>query len=68
MFVRPSPRSVISAALVFLALTAAPRTIAQPPPRQPTPNDTLVSTEVAADHKVTFRIYAPKASRGLGVG
>ena len=29
--------------------------------RQPNPNDTLQSTEVSADHKVTFRIYAPKA-------
>jgi enterochelin esterase family protein len=29
--------------------------------RRPTPNDALKSTEVAADHKVTFRIYAPKA-------
>jgi enterochelin esterase family protein len=32
------------------------------PARAPTPNDTLVSTEVAPDRKVTFRIYAPKAS------
>jgi enterochelin esterase-like enzyme len=31
------------------------------PRRQPTPNDSLKSTEVASDHKVTFRIYAPKA-------
>ena len=30
--------------------------------RRSTPNDTLKSTEVAADHKVTFRIYAPKAN------
>src|SRR5262249_20261043 len=30
--------------------------------RPPTPNDTLKSPEVAPDHKVTFRIYAPKAS------
>jgi enterochelin esterase-like enzyme len=29
--------------------------------RRPTPNATLKSTEVASDHKVTFRIYAPKA-------
>jgi len=29
--------------------------------RRATPNDTLKSTEVAADRKVTFRIYAPKA-------
>ncbi len=28
----------------------------------PTPNDTLVSPEVLADKRVTFRIYAPKAS------
>src|SRR5262249_35679826 len=38
------------------------RAVAQPPQRQPTPNDTLVSPQIAADHKVTFRIYAPKAS------
>ncbi len=30
--------------------------------RRSSPNDGLKSTEVAADHKVTFRIYAPKAS------
>ncbi len=30
--------------------------------RRSTPNDSLKSTEVASDHKVTFRIYAPKAS------
>src|SRR5215813_3903181 len=30
--------------------------------RTPTPNDTLVSTEVLSDRRVTFRIYAPKAS------
>ena len=32
------------------------------PARVSTPNDTLVSTEVAPDRKVTFRIWAPKAS------
>jgi enterochelin esterase-like enzyme len=32
------------------------------PQRTPTPNDTLVSTEVLSDRRVTFRIYAPKAS------
>jgi len=41
---------------------ALPQVGAQSPPRQPTPNDTLKSIEVAPDHKVTFRIYAPKAS------
>jgi hypothetical protein len=30
--------------------------------RRATPNDTRKSTEVADDHKVIFRIYAPKAS------
>ena len=51
-----------SALGVALALLT-PRRVAsaQPPQRQPTPNDTLKSTEVAPDHKVTFRIYAPKA-------
>ncbi len=29
--------------------------------RQTTPNDTLRSIEVSDDHRVTFRIYAPKA-------
>lgn len=52
-------RSVASAALLVLVCSAAP---AQPQPRRATPNDTLKSTEVAADKKVTFRIYAPKAS------
>ena len=37
-------------------------TAAQLPRRQPTPNDTLKSPEVQADHRVTFRIYAPKAT------
>jgi enterochelin esterase-like enzyme len=32
------------------------------PQRTPTPNDTLVSTETLSDRRVTFRIYAPKAS------
>ena len=48
--------------LLTLASVTSPRAEAQPPRRQPTPNDTLKSTEVSADHKVTFRIYAPKAS------
>jgi enterochelin esterase-like enzyme len=49
-------------ALLTLALVTSPRAEAQPARRQPTPNDSLKSTEVSADHKVTFRIYAPKAS------
>jgi enterochelin esterase family protein len=56
-----SPRLGALALLALIAL-ATPPAMAQRPRRQPTPNDTLKSTEVAPDHKVTFRIYAPKAS------
>ncbi|MBI1786902.1 MAG: esterase [Acidobacteria bacterium] len=52
----------ISAGLLLLAVAAPPRASAQPPRREPTPNDTLVSPEVLSDRRVTFRIYAPKAS------
>ncbi len=51
-------RSTIAAGLLCLAAVAQP----QRQPRTPTPNDTLVSPDVSADHRVTFRIYAPKAS------
>jgi enterochelin esterase-like enzyme len=40
-------------------LVSSPAQVAR---REPTPNDTLVSPEVLTDHRVTFRIYAPKAS------
>ncbi|HTS64383.1 MAG TPA: alpha/beta hydrolase-fold protein [Candidatus Acidoferrales bacterium] len=43
--------------LVLLACAAA-----QPPRREPAPNDTLKSPDVSADHHVTFRIFAPKAA------
>ena len=48
---------------IVCALTLAPAalSLAQAPRDAPTPNDTLVSTEIAPDHRVTFRIYAPKA-------
>src|SRR6516165_360922 len=46
---------------LFLLVFASPA-VAQPQRRQPTPNDTLISPEVQSDHRVTFRIYAPKAS------
>jgi enterochelin esterase family protein len=52
------PRIAVLAALLAIASTAT----AQRQQRQPTPNDTLKSPEVSDDHKVTFRIYAPKAS------
>ncbi len=44
--------------LLILAAAA----LAQPARREPTPNDTLISPEVSADHRATFRIYAPKAT------
>src|SRR5438270_35581 len=49
-------------AMVLFLLAIAVPAAAQPPQRPRTPNDTLVSPEVLTDHKVTFRIYAPKAS------
>ena len=36
-----------------------------PQRRQPTPNDSLVSPEVASDGRVTLRLYAPKAEHRL---
>lgn len=48
--------------LGLLLLASAPRLAAQRPQRQPTPNDTLVSPGISADHRLTFRLYAPKAS------
>jgi enterochelin esterase-like enzyme len=55
------PRTALAAAVTagLLCLAATAQRGAQ---RTPTPNDTLVSPDVAADHRVTFRIYAPKAS------
>ena len=46
----------------LLVACAAQIASAQAPRREPTPNDTLVSPEVLSDRRVTFRVYAPKAS------
>lgn len=55
-------RFAFVALILGMSLPAlAPRSSAQLPKRTPTPNDTLVSTEVQSDHKLTFRLYAPKA-------
>ncbi len=48
--------------MCLLALAIVSTGFAQQPPRQPTPNDTLVSPETLSDKRVTFRIYAPKAT------
>jgi len=68
----------VALVLLFLASGVSPWAAAQMPRREPTPNDTLKSPEVLPDHRVTFRIYAPKASevsvsgdwiaQGRGVG
>jgi enterochelin esterase family protein len=55
-------KSSYIAGILFFALATLFVALAQTPQRQPTPNDTLVSPEVHADKRVTFRIYAPKAS------
>src|SRR5271157_812374 len=62
MITSRSLRSGALLGLLSVASVALPRAEAQFGARQRTPNDTLKSTEVAADHKVTFRIFAPKAS------
>ena len=69
-------RNLIIATLLLTVTTTL--ALSQAPPRAATPNDTLKSPEVHADGKVTFRIYAPKASevtlggdwisQGLGEG
>jgi len=48
--------------LCFLLASATIAAQGRAPRREPTPNDTLVSPDVQPDHRVTFRIYAPKAS------
>ena len=49
--------------LLLLAWAVCPSARAQQIPRPaPTPNDTLVSPEVLSDNRITFRIYAPKAT------
>jgi enterochelin esterase-like enzyme len=47
---------------LFVLGSTAPRVAAQAPRRQSTPGDSVRSPEVLSDHRVTFRIYAPKAS------
>jgi enterochelin esterase-like enzyme len=47
---------------IVIATWGAVLASAQPPRREPTPNDTLKSPEVLPDRRVVFRIYAPKAS------
>ena len=55
-------RPGVIVSLFFLMSLVFPQASAQLPQRQPTPNDALISPEVLPDHRVTLRIYAPKAS------
>jgi enterochelin esterase-like enzyme len=52
----------VAAGLLFLASAVSPRAVAQARQRVPTPNDALISPEALSDRRVTFRIFAPKAS------
>jgi enterochelin esterase-like enzyme len=52
----------IAIAGVLLAVSAGTVAAQGRGERQPTPNDTLKSPEVLSDNRVTFRIYAPKAT------
>ena len=54
-------RSLLLAALSLAAMFATAAS-AQAPRREPALADTLQSPEVSSDHRVTFRILAPKAS------
>ena len=57
-----NPQRILRIVVLFLASALLRQASAQMPLREPTPNDRLISPEVSADHRVTFRIYAPKAS------
>jgi enterochelin esterase family protein len=50
------------AALLACTIAALAQAPAEPPRREPTPNDSLKSPEVLDDNRVTFRLYAPKAT------
>ena len=52
----------VAVSVLLLVAAFIPRAPGQTPRRESTPNDTLVSPEVLADKRVSFRIYAPKAS------
>ncbi|GAB3904457.1 alpha/beta hydrolase-fold protein [Larkinella knui] len=53
---------------LMLALLLGFQALAQTPPRQPTPNDTLKSPKVLTDNRVAIQIYAPKASEVIVSG
>lgn len=56
------PDFSIVAGIFLAAFVMADEASAQTPRREPTPNDTLKSPEILPDNRVTFRIYASKAS------
>ena len=66
MSVRRQAHTVIAA--LMLAATLSLPAAGQMPRRDPTPNDTLQTPIVAADGRVTFRIYAPRAGQVAIIG
>ena len=61
-------RMLTPSGLLIAALLLGFQTLAQTPPRQPTPNDTLKSPKVLTDNRVAIQLYAPKASEVTVVG
>ncbi|MGM9506559.1 esterase [Larkinella sp. GY13] len=61
-------RMLTSSGLLIAALLLGFQTLAQTPPRQPTPNDTLKSPKVLTNNRVAIQLYAPKASEVTVVG
>jgi enterochelin esterase family protein len=70
--------ALLAVTLCLAAPAIVPNTFGQRRRPEPTPNDTLQSTEIHGDNRVTFRIHAPKAGevsisgdwvgQGLGEG
>jgi len=54
-------RAALGLAVLAAVLTSS--ALGQTPDRTPTPNDNLISPEVLPDHRVVFRIFAPKATQ-----
>src|SRR5271157_2574020 len=52
----------LRAALLFLSCVGGTGALAQVPNRPPSVGDSVQSVKVSADNRVTFSIYAPKAS------
>lgn len=66
---RKNSLALLSLVMLFCLVSVISQSAtAQPPQRQPTPNDTLSAPELSPDRKITFRIYAPQAANVRLVG